>query len=205
MKTKNKILTAVSAVFLLLLMTWGILETAGSGYYSYKGYVVNVRQDDRDQTIITTISGDKTSKFVLKWYSREKYKKEDRSIAIGDLVMLSTTQYSDTNIKKISVNNGYSTEGKLVYLRDLPDRPFILATDPTTRVKYLISIVPTDTDLFDDLEMGESVRIFHSYPLSAQSVTVLSDAQAINASGEKEGLTDEEIAFIEEKGYTVKE
>ena len=35
-------------------------------------------------------------------------------------------------------------------------------------------------------------------------MTVLSDAQAFTFSDTNEGLTEEEVKFIEEKGYTVK-
>lgn len=86
--------------------------------------------------------------------------------------MLSTTQYSNANIKKISIDYGYSTEGKLVYINELPDTPFILAVEPTTQMKYLISIVPTDTDLFDVVKIGETIRIYHTYPITAQTITI---------------------------------
>ena len=203
MKTIKKIMIGVGVFLLLLLITWGICETAGSDYYNYKGYVVDVIEENGD-TILVTVSGNVESRFSLKWYSREKYKKDTKDIEIGDLVMLSTTHFSDTNIKKISVDYGYSTEGKLVYINELPDTPFILATDPTTNMKYLISIVPSDTNLFDGVEMGEAIRIYHTYPINAQTITVLSDAQAFTFSDTNEGLTEEEVKFIEEKGYTVK-
>ena len=193
-----------AGVFLLLLLiTWGVCETAGSDYYNYKGYVVDVIEEN-DNTVLVTVSGNVESRFSLKWYSREKYKKDTKNIEIGDIVMLSTTHFSDTNIKKISVDYGYSTEGKLVYINELPDTPFILATESTTKMKYLISIVPSDTNLFDGVEMGESIRIYHTYPINAQTITVLSDAQAFTFSDTNEGLTEEEVKFIEEKGYTVK-
>ena len=203
MKTIKKIMIGVGVFLLLLLITWGICETAGSDYYNYKGYVVDVIEENGD-TILVTVSGNVESRFSLKWYSREKYKKDTKDIEIGDLVMLSTTHFNDTNIKKISVDYGYSTEGKLVYINELPDTPFILATDPTTNMKYLISIVPSDTNLFDGVEMGEAIRIYHTYPINAQTITVLSDAQAFTFSDTNEGLTEEEVKFIEEKGYTVK-
>jgi hypothetical protein len=202
MKTIKKIMIGVGVFLLLLLITWGICETAGSDYYNYKGYVVDVIEENGD-TILVTVSGNVESRFSLKWYSREKYKKDTKDIEIGDLVMLSTTHFSDTNIKKISVDYGYSTEGKLVYINELPDTPFILATDPTTNMKYLISIVPSDTNLFDGVEMGEAIRIYHTYPINAQTITVLSDAQALLSSGTNEELTEDEIKFVEEKGYTV--
>ena len=204
MKTSKKILIGISVFLLLLLITWGICETAGSDYYNYKGYVVDVIEENGD-TILVTVSGNVESRFSLKWYSREKYKKDTKDIEIGDLVMLSTTQFSNTNIKKISVDYGYSTEGKLVYINELPDTPFILATESTTKMKYLISIVPSDTHLFDGVEMGEAIRIYHTYPINAQTITILSDAQAFAISDEIDGLTTEEKLFIESKGYTVRE
>ena len=203
MKTIKKIMIGVGVFLLLLLITWGICETAGSDYYNYKGYVVDVIEENGD-TVLVTVSGNVESRFSLKWYSREKYKKDTKDIEIGDLVMLSTTHFSDTNIKKISVDYGYSTEGKLVYINELPDTPFILATESTTKMKYLISIVPSDTNLFDGVEMGEAIRIYHTYPITAQTITVLSDAQAFTSNDTSKGLTEEEVKFIEEKGYTVK-
>ena len=203
MKTIKKIMIGVGAFLLLLLITWGICETAGSNYYNYKGYVVDIVEEN-GETIIVTLSGNAESRFTLKWYSREKYKKDTKDIEIGDLVMLSTTHFSDTNIKKISVDYGYSTEGKLVYINELPDTPFVLATDSTTKMKHLISIVPSDTNLFDGVEMGEAIRIYHTYPITAQTITVLSDAQAFTSNDTSKGLTEEEVKFIEEKGYTVK-
>ena len=203
MTTIKKIMIGAGVFLLLLLITWGVCETAGSDYYNYKGYVVDVIEEN-DNTVLVTVSGNVESRFSLKWYSREKYKKDTKNIEIGDIVMLSTTHFSDTNIKKISVDYGYSTEGKLVYINELPDTPFILATESTTKMKYLISIVPSDTNLFDGVEMGESIRIYHTYPINAQTITVLSDAQAFTFSDTNEGLTEEEVKFIEEKGYTVK-
>ena len=203
MTTIKKIMIGAGVFLLLLLITWGICETAGSNYYNYKGYVVDVIEEN-DDTVLVTVSGNVESRFSLKWYSREKYKKDTKDIEIGDLVMLSTTHFSDTNIKKISVDYGYSTEGKLVYINELPDTPFILATESTTKMKYLISIVPSDTNLFDGVEMGEAIRIYHTYPITAQTITVLSDAQAFTSNDTSKGLTEEEVKFIEEKGYTVK-
>ena len=203
MTTIKKIMIGAGVFLLLLLITWGICETAGSDYYNYKGYVIDIVEENGD-TVIVTLSGNVESRFSLKWYSREKYKKDTKDIEIGDLVMLSTTHFSDTNIKKISVDYGYSTEGKLVYINELPDTPFILATESTTKMKYLISIVPSDTNLFDGVEMGEAIRIYHTYPITAQTITVLSDAQAFTSNDTSKGLTEEEVKFIEEKGYTVK-
>lgn len=70
MKTSKKILIGVGIFLLLLLITWGICETAGSDYYNYKGYVVDIVEENGD-TVITTLCGKTESRFVLKWYSNK--------------------------------------------------------------------------------------------------------------------------------------
>ena len=67
MKTSKKILIGVGVFLLLLLITWGICETAGSNYYNYKGYVVDVIEEN-DDTVLVTVSGNVESRFSLKWY-----------------------------------------------------------------------------------------------------------------------------------------
>ena len=140
MKTKDKILWIFGAVFLVCLIAWGIFEAiAGSDYYNYTGYVLEVKENEKNQIVITTVSGDKTSEFVLKWHSRKRFEKEKREIAVGDYVMLSTTRFSDTDVKKMSIDEGRSTEGKLIYVNEA-DTPFILTVDASTNQKYLVKI-----------------------------------------------------------------
>ena len=200
MKTKDKILWIFGAVFLICLIAWGIFEAvAGSDYYNYTGYVLEVKENEKDQTVITTVSGDKTSEFVLKWHSRKRFEKEKREMAVGDYVMFSTMRFSDTDIKKISVDEGYSTEGKLVYVNE-SEAPFILAVDSSTDQRYLVKI-----EYIGELAgaTGDEICIYHYYPIHEQSLGVLSEAHTIASNGAE--LTIEEIAFIAAKGYTVKE
>ncbi len=100
MKTKDKIFWAVGAVLLIVLVVWGICATAGSDSYNYEGYVVSIDQNEKNQTVITTVSGNKTHEFVLKWHSRKRFEKDDREISVGDRVMLTTTRFSNTDIKR---------------------------------------------------------------------------------------------------------
>jgi hypothetical protein len=198
MKTKDKLLWAFGAVFLIALIIWGICEAAGSDFYNYDGYITEIRRNEKNQTVLTTISGDKTSEFVLKWSSRKKYEKDVREITVGDYVMLSTTRFSHADIKKISIDEGYSTEGKLIYVNEA-DSPFILSVGASADQRYLIEI-----EYIGELNgmIGDKIRIYHYYPIHEQSGGVLSDAYRI-ISDESE-LTIEEIAFIAAKGYTVK-
>ena len=162
MKTIKKIMIGVGVFLLLLLITWGICETAGSDYYNYKGYVIDIVEENGD-TVIVTLSGNLESRFTLKWYSREKYKKETKDIQVGDCVRLTTTQYSNTNIKKISVDYGYSVEGRIFYVETLPDRPFLFINEPLYGT-HLFDLIPYDENLFDNLETGDRVRVYYDYP-----------------------------------------
>lgn len=204
MKTSKKILIGVGVFFLLLLITWGICETAGSDYYNYSGHVIDIAEENGD-TVITTLCGKTESRFTLKWYSREKYKKDAKDIQIGDYIMLSTTQYSDTNIKKMSVDYGYSTDGKLVWINEFTDRPHILATDPTTNLLYFFDFsIENDISNFEGLETGDTVRVYHHYPIQSNAITAIGSGVKFISDNSNGGLTEEEIKFIEEKGYTVK-
>ena len=198
MKTSKKILIGVGVFFLLLLITWGICETAGSDYYNYSGHVIDIAEENGD-TVITTLRGKTESRFTLKWYSREKYKKDTKDIQIGDYIMLSTTQYSDTNIKKMSVDYGYYTDGKLVWINEFTDRAYILATEPTTNLLYFFDFsIENDISNFDGLKTGDTVRVYHRYPIQSTTITTIGNGVKLISDNSNDGLTEDEIKFIEE-------
>lgn len=203
MKTSKKILIGVGVFLLLLLITWGICETAGSDYYNYKGYVVDIVEENGD-TVIVTLSGNVESRFTLKWYSREKYKKDTNDVEIGDLVRLTTTHYSNTNIKKISVDYGYSVEGKIFYVETLPDRPFLFINEPLYGT-HLFDLIPPDENMLDGLKTGDRVRVYYEYPFSAGTVTVQVNGLVFISEGTIEDFTDAEKNFIANSGYKIKE
>ena len=203
MKTIKKIMIGVGAFLLLLLITWGICETAGSDYYNYKGYVVDIVEENGD-TVIVTLSGNVESRFTLKWYSREKYKKETKDIEIGDLVRLTTTQYSDTNIKKISVDYGYSVEGKIFYAETLPDRPFLFINEPLYGT-HLFDLIPSDENMLSGLKTGDRVRVYYEYPFAAGAVTVQVNGLVFISEGSIKDFSDAERNFIADSGYKIKE
>ncbi|MBQ8848969.1 MAG: hypothetical protein IJ011_01390 [Clostridia bacterium] len=205
MKKSKKILICVGVFLLLLLITWGICETAGSDYYNYQGYVLDMKEDNNGNTVIVTLCGNKESNFTLKWYSRVKLAEDKKNFAVGDLVKLSTTRFSDTNIKKIFVDYGYSTEGKLVYVKEFTDRPYILATDPKTNIMYFFDFnIDNDIQNFEGIKTGDTVRIYHQYPISNNTISALGNAVKLISDSSTNGLTEEELKFIEEKGYTLK-
>ena len=203
MKTSKKILIGVGVFLLLLLITWGICETAGSDYYNYKGYVVDIVEENGN-TVIVTLSGNVESRFTLKWYSREKYKKETKDIKIGDLVRLTTTQYSDTNIKKISVDYGYSVEGKIFYVETLPDRPFLFINEHLYGT-HLFDLIPSDENMLSGLKTGDRVRVYYEYPFAAGAVTVQVNGMVFVSEGSNADFSDAEIDFINQNGYIIKQ
>lgn len=203
MKTGKKVMIGIGVFLLLLLIIWGICETAGSDYYNYKGFVVDIVEEN-GETVIVTLSGDTESRFTLKWYSRKKYEKEPKDIQIGDCVMLSTTQHSSTNIKKISVNYGYSLEGKIFYVDELPDRPFLFISEPLYGTQ-LFDLIPSDEKMLDDLETGDRVRVYCDYPIGASAVTVQVNGLFYISEGSIEDFSDAEKDFIVESGYSIKE
>ena len=203
MKTSKKILIGVGVFLLLLLITWSICETAGSDYYNYKGHVIDIAEENGD-TVITTLCGKTESRFTLKWYSREKYKKETKDIEIGDLVRLTTTQYSDTNIKKISVDYGYSVEGKIFYVETLPDRPFLFINEPLYGT-HLFDLIPSDENMLSGLKTGDRVRVYYEYPFAAGAVTVQVNGMVFVSEGSNADFSDAEIDFINQNGYIIKQ
>ena len=203
MKTSKKIWICLGVFLLLLLITWGICETAGSDYYNYKGYVVDIVEENGD-TVIVTLSGNVESRFTLKWYSREKYKKDTKDIQIGDLVRLTTTQYSNTNIKKISVDYGYSVEGKIFYVEALPDRPFLFINEPLYGT-HLFDLIPSDENMLSGLKTGDRVRVYYEYPFAAGAVTVQVNGLVFVSEGSIEDFSDAEKNFITDSGYKIKE
>ncbi|MBQ7933066.1 MAG: hypothetical protein IJ334_18915 [Clostridia bacterium] len=198
----KKFIIGVGILAALFLLTWGICEISGSDYYNYSGYILEVGENENGDTTIVTLSGNVESSFTMKWYSKMKAPKK-QPIAVGDRVMLSTTHYSDTNIKKIKVEPGYSIEGRLVYVDGL-SCPFVLAIAKETGVRYLVSIVGHNDSIYTDIGMCDIVKVYHMFPISTSTATVSIEAIAKVADGSMSDLTADDISFIESKGYTVR-
>ena len=186
-----------------MLITWGACETAGSNFYNYKGYVMDIVEEDGD-TVIVTLSGNAESRFTLKWYSRDKNKKETKDIQIGDFVMLTTTQYSDTNIKKIAIDYGYSIEGKIFYVETLPNRPFLFINEPLYGT-HLYSLISPDDNLFSGLEIGDIAKIYCDYPFTSGSTNLRVTGLVHISKGSINDFSDTEKDYITQYGYTIKE
>ena len=197
MKRKHIAYTVIG-ILLVLLAVWGICETAGSDSYNYEGYVLDTRVQNGD-TIITTISGDKLAEFTVKWYTRQKFNGETVEIQKGNFIKLSTISSGSQNMNKFSVYDGYSKEGKLVYMEGLSS-PFILATNRLTKAFELYSLISAQ-DNPKPIGNGIPITIYYQYPLSAVTTSVVADVIK-PTSDIPIPLTQEEIDFITNAGYT---
>ena len=203
MKTIQKILLALGAFALLLLLIWGFCETAGSDYYNYDGYVIDINEEN-GETVLVTLSGDTESRFTVNWYTREKYKKDTKEIEVGDRIMLTTARYSDTNIKKLLVDKGYSIEGKIFYVEELPDRPFLFTTEPAYGT-HLFDLISFDEEMLHRLDTGDTVRVYYRYPFGSSIISVEINALKSISEGSAEAFSDAEKKFITDSGYKIKE
>lgn len=203
MKSRKRLLGIFVVVVLIILLAWDVLGVSENDPYNYEGYIVSVDRTEKNKTKLTTISGDDTLEFVLPWYSIQRYHKDTKELAVGDKVMLSTMQFSDTNIKKILVSDGYCTEGTLVYVNELPGIPFILSVDPVTQEQFFVHVhIEAPAEEFE-IVTGKRIRVYHTNLINDSSVAVVADTKSYVTDDSAQGLTEEEIAFIESKGYTV--
>ena len=115
--------------------------------------------------------------------------------------MLSTTLFSDKNIKKAKSTVGYFTEGTMIYAGGMP---FVLIRLENTNTKHLINIIPSSTDLLNGIKTGDTVKLYHSsaVPLTA-APTLVADGVVIIDKEAHTSLSEEDIAFIQSQGYSI--
>lgn len=197
---KHKWIYLVLLFVAALLVIWGLSETAGSDNYNYHGYVVAVETVDGD-TVITTISGNSLSAFKVKWYTRQRFEGNITALKEGNFIRLSTTTGSEVNLKKFSAYEGFSMEGKLVYLNEV-DGPFFLTSNENNSAFRLYSLISAqESTTF--AKNGSAVKVYYQYPLTGANVTVVVDVIE-PISDIIEEFTEAEIGYIATRGYTVK-
>ena len=204
MKTLKRTMIGCAVLVVIFMFTWCVCTTWGRNYYNYKGYVVDIVEENGD-TVIVALSGNVESRFTLKWYSAKKYEKGDKSIAIGDIIRLSTTHYSDTNIKKLSVKEGYSLEGKVFFVTsDLPERPFLFVNDPLCGT-YMFDMFSFDEEIFEGLDTGDVVRVYYEYPFASSVISAQIEGAVKLSDGSFEDFSEAEKNYIADRGYAIKE
>ena len=199
---KKTLLSVCSAIVIIIIAIY-LFNSAGSDYYNYKGYVTDVYENAKGETEIIALSGDVESHFVIKPYTKISAPAEN-PVAVGDLIMLTTTRSSDENIKKMKVQPGYSTSGKIFYVEEI-DSPFILSVSAETGARYIANLVYSGDIVLPDISgSGDVIKVFHSTPLTESTVTLSVDAVILVENGSIDDITAEDIEFIKSKGYTVK-
>jgi len=198
-KFKKIITFGLLPLLIVLLAVWAFSQSSDFDSYSYQGYVTAIRETENG-TVITTVSGDKTAEFNLKWYTREKFSGELTELKEGAFIKLSTTQNSDTNIKRFSAYEGFSMEGKIVFMEN-SDSPFILTIDKDINYYMLYSLIPAQ-DIAYPLQTGTQVKVYYQYPLNASTKTFVVDAIE-PTTDVLSVMTEKEIGFIGRQGYTV--
>lgn len=195
----KKVLIVIGVLIASFLITWGVCEAANSNHYDYHGYVTNVLENENGETVIVTLSETTESTFTVKWYTKKSAPKK-QPVAVGDRIQLSTTHYSEANIKKMKIQPGYSTEGKLVYMDGL-STPFVLVRAKETQALYLVSAIRYSDNTPDGPKTGDTVKIYHAFPATS-SVSV--EGSVVISEGAFDALTEEDIVFIESQGYNLR-
>lgn len=199
----KKTLLSVCAAIVIIIIAIYLFNSAGSDYYNYKGYVTDIYENAKGETEIVALSGDVESHFVIKPYTKISAPAEN-PVAVGDLIMLTTTRSSDENIKKMKVQSGYSTSGRIFYVEEI-DSPFILTVSAETGARYIASLVYSGDIVLPDITgSGDVIKVYHSTPLTESTVTLSVDAVVLVENGSIDDITAEDIEFIKSKGYTVR-
>lgn len=199
MNKKKLLWLAILPLMLVIIAVWGYFETAGSDSYNYQGYIVAMRQSN-DGTVLTTVNEEGRAEFTVKWYTRKKFSGELTELTEGAFIKLSTTDDDSANIKKFSAYNGFSLEGKIVFMENL-DSPFILTFDKAINYNMLYSLISAQNIAYP-LQTGTQVKVYYQYPLNASTKTIVVDVIE-PTSDILNPLTEKEIAYIGRQGYTV--
>ncbi len=199
----KKTLLSVCAAIVIIIIAIYLFNSAGSDYYNYKGYVTDIYENAKGETEIVALSGDVESHFVIKPYTKISAPAEN-PVAVGDLIMLTTTRSSDENIKKMKIQPGYSTSGRIFYVEEI-DSPFILTVSAETGARYIANLVYSGDIVLPDITgSGDVIKVYHSTPLTESTVTLSVDAVVLVENGSIDDITAEDIEFIKSKGYSVR-
>ena len=194
----------ISAILALVTVTVLLTSCSGAGSvdYEYNGFVIEIYENARGETAIVALWGDVESNFVIRENTR-MIAPAERSIAVGDCIMLNTTSTSDENIKECKILPAYSSEGRLVYVEG-DDAPFLLAT-LADGSRLLIRLIDNDQNLHPGISgMGDVIRVYHFSEVLVTEPTAHVEGLIYIENGTPADLTDEDIAFIELQGYKVK-
>lgn len=194
---KRILLIVLAAAFALSAVG---CSPSGGENYEYKGFVTEVYENARGETVIVTVSDDVESEFVIK-SNTEMIAPGETAVAVGDCVQLTTLRSSDADIKKMKVSPAYSTSGRLLYVEG-EDSPFIL-TENADGTRSFVRLIDEKSTLPGISGMGDVIKVYHSSPVLTDDPTAAVEALIFIENGTAEDITDEDRAFIVSQGYTV--
>ncbi len=191
----------VISLLVTVLATWGIYKAWDSDRYEYQGYIIDVSENPKGDTVLKTVWGTEETSFTVKWYSRVKGPKK-QPFGVGDRVFVSSTYNSENAVKRIKSVPGYATEGTLIYTKEQSE-PLILAVTKDTGRRYVVRVTPRNASILSGLKTGDTVRICHSTPVYAATPSVTADSAILVKQGAPDALSAEAVALLESLGYTL--
>lgn len=196
----KKIIAVALTLTTLLLVLGGC---SGGENYSYKGFVTEVYENARGETVIVTVSDDVESEFVIKANTEMIGAPAKVPVDVGDYVQIATARTSDTDIKRMKIAPGYSTEGRLVYVEG-DETPFLLRVGADGE-RMLVRLVDDNSTLPGISGMGDVIRVYHSTHLLLDDPTIAVEGLIFLENGTAADITDEDKIFIVSQGYAVRE
>ena len=110
----KKILSLALVLVYLSLFLAGCTSTSNINY-SYKGFVTEVYENARGETVIAAVSDDVESEFVIK-QNTKIIAPANIPVAVGDYIQLNTIRAGEQDVKEMKVSPGYSSCGRLIYV-----------------------------------------------------------------------------------------
>lgn len=175
--------------------------SGGGENYEYNGFVTEVYENAKGETVIVTISDDVESEFVIK-SNTEMTAPVHTPVSVGDYVQLTTTRSSDRDIKKMQVSVGYSTSGRLVFVEG-EESPFVL-TETGDGARLLVRLIDDNATLPRISGIGDVIKVLHSSPVLHAEPIAAVEALIFLENGTAADITEDDIAFIVSQGYTVR-
>lgn len=195
----KRITKVVLILITLLLSASGC--SGSSENWAYKGFIIEVYENARGETVIATISDDVESEFVIK-SNTEMIAPVKTPVSVGDYVQLTTTRSGSTDIRKMKVSPGFSTEGRLIYVEG-EESPFVLKANADGK-RMLVRLIDDNSTLPGISGMGDVIRVYHSSHIMLDDPTAAVEALIFIENGTAADITEEDIIFIVSQGYTLK-